>query len=65
MQCLTFRATAQEEACITADLEHCATVFFVSEGAEAAMHVDYYRATSYTGTPTEFVHLRWNSIYKA
>ncbi|EIN08926.1 hypothetical protein PUNSTDRAFT_52383 [Punctularia strigosozonata HHB-11173 SS5] len=48
----------QEEACITSNLEHCATIYFVSKGADVALHVDYYRASSYDGTPSETEEMR-------
>lgn len=45
----------QEEAGITAPLEHCGTLFFVVEGTESAFNIDIFRAYEYNGTITEYV----------
>ncbi len=47
--------SAQEEAGINAPLEHCGVLFFVVDGAEAAFHIDVFRADMYSGTITECV----------
>ncbi len=51
----------QEEAGINAPLEHCGVLFFVVDGADAAFHIDVYRANEYTGTVTECVLLLTSS----
>ncbi|EPQ53597.1 hypothetical protein GLOTRDRAFT_78624 [Gloeophyllum trabeum ATCC 11539] len=48
----------QEEAGITAPLQHSGAMLFVSEGVEAAFHIDYYAASTYEGAITETEEMR-------
>ncbi|KAI0698066.1 NUDIX hydrolase domain-like protein, partial [Cerioporus squamosus] len=54
----------EEEAGIEAPLEHCGVLFFVVDGADAAFHIDVFRADGYTGTITETDEMRpeWFSV---
>ncbi|CDO77954.1 hypothetical protein BN946_scf184971.g4 [Trametes cinnabarina] len=54
----------QEEAGITAPLQHCGTLFFVVEGVETAFNISVYSAYEYSGTITETEEMRpeWFAI---
>ncbi|RPD56952.1 NUDIX-domain-containing protein [Lentinus tigrinus ALCF2SS1-7] len=56
----------EEEAGIEAPLEHCGVLFFVVDGADAAFHIDIFRADEYTGTVSETDEMRpeWFSVQK-
>lgn len=46
----------QEEAGITAPLEHAGTLLFTTGIKEAAYHIEIYRADEYAGVITECVY---------
>ncbi|KAG6867769.1 hypothetical protein C0993_011362 [Termitomyces sp. T159_Od127] len=58
---------AQEEAGITAPLEHAGTLLFTIGIKEAAFHIEIYRADEYTGVVTETDEMRpeWFSLPSA
>lgn len=49
---------AQEEAGITAPLEHAGSLLFLAEGADFAFHIDIYRADEYSGTISEYMFMQ-------
>ncbi|KDQ60138.1 hypothetical protein JAAARDRAFT_596937 [Jaapia argillacea MUCL 33604] len=54
----------KEEAGIEAPLEHCGTLLFISETLDFAHHIEYYRASTYTGDiiETEEMRPQWFSF---
>ncbi|KAI0765266.1 NUDIX hydrolase domain-like protein, partial [Fomes fomentarius] len=56
----------EEEAGVQAPLEHCGVLFFVVDGAEAAFHIDVFRADMYSGTVAETDEMRpeWFSVQR-
>ncbi|KAG5638001.1 hypothetical protein H0H81_002269 [Sphagnurus paluster] len=48
----------EEEAGITAPLEHAGTLLFLSEGIDVAFEIEIYRAEEYTGTVAETDEMR-------
>ncbi|KAF9457142.1 NUDIX hydrolase domain-like protein [Collybia nuda] len=54
----------EEEAGITAPLEHAGSLLFLTEGIEKAFQIEIYRATEYSGTISETEEMRpeWFSL---
>ncbi|KAG5353418.1 hypothetical protein C0989_006931 [Termitomyces sp. Mn162] len=54
----------EEEAGITAPLQHAGTLLFTTGAEEAAYHIEVYRADEYTGDVTETDEMRpeWFSL---
>jgi 8-oxo-dGTP diphosphatase / 2-hydroxy-dATP diphosphatase len=48
---------------VDAPLTHCGTLLFTTEGSPYSYYIDYYRAETHTGEPTEYICLTHYGIY--